>query len=153
MCVLDWKAFQEKVHTYIANDSARATSNLQAGPPAIDDAERTLTVQFYLKKCMLRRLKTSKILGEPIVVLPGKRVDLTILEFTPAERSIYDAIERAGQVLANEFLAAGKSDMRRLGKKHVADCAGKVLKRSMAIRAILTRLRQATNHPTISRLI
>lgn len=44
---------------------------------------------------LLRRTKDSLLDGEPIVDLPARQVELVRLQFTAAERTAYDELQRS----------------------------------------------------------
>lgn len=77
---------------------------------------------------LLRRAKSDKIDGKPIIILPKRTVELRELEFTAAERAYYNAQEERAVV-----------DMQRFGIEQGFTSA----------LVILLRLRQACGHPAL----
>jgi SNF2 family DNA or RNA helicase len=87
-------------------------------------------LQTILQVVMLRRTKTSKLNGKPIVSLPPRIVELEVGEFSQAEREFYDNLKRSVQSELNSMSAEGS-----LGSNYVN------------ILWMLLRLRQCCNHP------
>ena len=79
---------------------------------------------------MLRRTKTSKLNGKPIVSLPPRIVELEVGVFSPEEREFYDNLKRSVESELKTMSAAGS-----LSSNYVN------------ILWMLLRLRQACNHP------
>ncbi|KAM0793370.1 hypothetical protein ACM66B_000825 [Microbotryomycetes sp. NB124-2] len=88
--------------------------------------------QAILASCMIRRRKDTKLDGKELVTLPEKACDDTMLELTPEERSIYDAVEKKSQVAFNKFMKAGT-----------------VMKNYANVLTMLLRLRQVCLHPAL----
>ncbi|KAI0089494.1 SNF2 family N-terminal domain-containing protein [Irpex rosettiformis] len=89
-------------------------------------------LQVVFKTTLLRRLKDSKLNGEPLVTLPLKIVELIKLEFSREERDVYDMVETRSQRIFNRFLKNGT-----------------VLKNYLSVLALLFRLRQICSHPAL----
>jgi DNA repair protein RAD5 len=90
-------------------------------------------VQIILESVLLRREKSMKDRdGQPIVPLPPKNIIEERLDFTDAEREIYNRIYKDAR---SQFL----------GYK----AEGNVMKNVTAIFAVLMRLRQAVLHPAL----
>ncbi|KAF8749771.1 SNF2 family N-terminal domain [Rhizoctonia solani] len=87
----DWSEFNEK----IVGESSKRDPSLLAGAQAL------------LKKCLLRRTKNSKLEGKPLITLPPKTIDMEMLEFSPDERQVYQAVEARQQQTLNKFIRAG----------------------------------------------
>ncbi|KLT46105.1 hypothetical protein CC85DRAFT_310121 [Cutaneotrichosporon oleaginosum] len=90
--------------------------------------------QAILKPLMLRRNKETELNGKRILELPPKTVNLAYQEFELDERAIYAAIEQRARVKVTKYLKAGT-----------------VLKNYHVVLVLLTRLRQAVNHPWLLR--
>ncbi|KAK4055289.1 hypothetical protein OIV83_000572 [Microbotryomycetes sp. JL201] len=88
--------------------------------------------QAILASCMIRRRKDTKLDGKELITLPEKVCDDTLLELSPEERSIYDAVERKSQVAFNKFMKAGT-----------------VMKNYANVLTMLLRLRQVCLHPAL----
>ncbi|KAL1921399.1 uncharacterized protein VTP21DRAFT_11115 [Calcarisporiella thermophila] len=87
-------------------------------------------VQAVLKTMLLRRRKSDKINGKPILVLPTKEVTLQQDEFTPEERDFYDSLEKQSRLNFEKYVKAGT-----------------VMRNYTNILLLLLRLRQAVLHP------
>ncbi|KAI5922278.1 SNF2 family N-terminal domain-containing protein [Camillea tinctor] len=94
----------------------------------VSEAMRKL--QALLKAIMLRRTKTSKIDGKPIITLKEKTEEVVHVVFSADEQDYYDKLEKESRVQFNKYLRQGT-----IGK-HYANAL-----------AILLRLRQACCHP------
>ncbi|KAG0015645.1 hypothetical protein BGZ80_009728, partial [Entomortierella chlamydospora] len=64
-------------------------------------------VQVLLKAICLRRTKTCKVDGKPILNLPARRVDRVATEFSPDERAFYMALETRTRERFNAYVKAG----------------------------------------------
>ncbi|KAF9172159.1 hypothetical protein BGX21_005823 [Mortierella sp. AD011] len=87
-------------------------------------------VQVLLKAICLRRTKTCKVDGKPILNLPARRVDRVATEFSPDERAFYMALETRTRERFNAYVKAGT-----------------VMNNYSNILVLLLRLRQACCHP------
>ncbi|KAK9063856.1 hypothetical protein SSX86_017728 [Deinandra increscens subsp. villosa] len=91
-----------------------------------------MKLQAVLKAIMLRRTKGSLIDGKPIINLPPKTINLTMVDFSPEERAFYLKLE---------------SESRSRFKAYAA--AGTVSQNYANILLMLLRLRQACDHPLL----
>ncbi|KAJ7762016.1 SNF2 family DNA-dependent ATPase [Mycena maculata] len=110
----DWIAFHEHV----------AKVQLEDAPLAGRRA------QVILKPLLLRRTKTSKLEGKPILTLPPKDIEIVKLKFTDEERELYDSFEKRTKIRLNRFIRDGT-----LVKNHAA------------VLVMILRLRQLCCHP------
>ncbi|KIO28801.1 hypothetical protein M407DRAFT_229387 [Tulasnella calospora MUT 4182] len=109
--------------------SSITTPFLNQDPKCLD------VVQIVLESVLLRREKTMKDRdGRSIVSLPPKEVKTETLEFSPAERKIYDSIYADAKHAYDAFNARGA-----------------VGKNMSNILAMLMKLRQAVLHPSLIR--
>lgn len=86
--------------------------------------------QAILHPLMLRRNKDTELNGQRILNLPPKTVNMAWQNFELDERAIYAAIEQRARVKVTKFIRRGD-----------------VMKHYHVILVLLTRLRQAANHP------
>ncbi|CAH0484480.1 unnamed protein product [Peronospora farinosa] len=99
-----------------------------------DDVNALGRLKVILTPILLRRTKQSRDkLGNMIVHLPPKHVDLVKLEFSPDERTFYQAVYDKSRAEFNGFVASGTA-----------------MTSYVAIFALLLRLRQACDHPLIA---
>jgi len=82
---------------------------------------------------MLRRRKTDLLNGKPLIVLPGRSVQVVPCEFDDAERQFYTALE-----------SKIEEEVAKYMKK------GDVMKNYTSVLVLLLRLRQGTS---ISRFV
>ena len=87
-------------------------------------------LQALCKAIMLRRTKSSKIDGQPILQLPEKTIDEQQAVFSRDEKEFYQALESKAKITFNKYLKAGT-----VGRNY-----------SNAL-VLLLRLRQACCHP------
>jgi SNF2 family DNA or RNA helicase len=87
-------------------------------------------LQVLLKAVLLRRTKTSKIDGKPILQLPPRVTEQVHAVFSEDEQQFYDALENKTQLQFNRYLQAGT-----VGRNY------------SNILVLLLRLRQACCHP------
>lgn len=87
-------------------------------------------LQALCKAIMLRRTKTSKIDGQPILQLPEKTIEQQHAAFSEDELAFYQALEDKTKITFNKYLKAGT-----VGRNY-----------SNAL-VLLLRLRQACCHP------
>ncbi|KAK2820037.1 hypothetical protein FQN49_007782 [Arthroderma sp. PD_2] len=87
-------------------------------------------LQALLKAILLRRVKTSKIDGKPILQLPPRVTEKIHTVFSPDEQSFYQALETRSQLQFNRYLRAGT-----VGRNY------------SNVLVLLLRLRQACCHP------
>jgi SNF2 family DNA or RNA helicase len=95
-----------------------------------NDHEGRISQQNVLSRVMLRRTKTSKLGGKPILDLPERVPKSIKLEFSAEEREFYDALEKKAAVIFNRY-------MRR----------NNVIKNYAHILSLLLSLRRACDHP------
>ncbi|KAF9286692.1 hypothetical protein BGZ68_002645 [Mortierella alpina] len=112
----EWANFREKISTPMKRSQ-------QYGPAM-------QRVQALLKAVCLRRTKTSKVDGKPILNLPARNVDKVETQFSVDERAFYDALEQRTRDRFNAYVKAGT-----------------VMKNYSNILLLLLRLRQACCHP------
>ncbi|PWY88357.1 hypothetical protein BO70DRAFT_427146 [Aspergillus heteromorphus CBS 117.55] len=89
-----------------------------------------LQLQVLLKAVLLRRTKTSKIDGKPILQLPPKVSERVHAVFSEDEQEFYNALETQTQLEVNRYIEAGT-----MGRNY------------SNILVLLLRLRQACCHP------
>ncbi|KAF3490605.1 RING-13 protein [Arthroderma uncinatum] len=87
-------------------------------------------LQALLKAILLRRMKTSKIDGKPILQLPPRVTEKVHTIFSEDEHSFYQALETQSQLQFNRYLRAGT-----VGRNY------------SNVLVLLLRLRQACCHP------
>lgn len=87
-------------------------------------------MQVLLKAVLLRRTKTSKIDGRPILQLPPRITEEVHAVFSEDEQEFYNALENKTQLQFNRYLKAGT-----IGRNY------------SNILVLLLRLRQACCHP------
>ncbi|KAL1962169.1 hypothetical protein VTN77DRAFT_515 [Rasamsonia byssochlamydoides] len=87
-------------------------------------------LQVLLKAVLLRRTKTSKIDGKPILQLPPRITEEVHAVFSEDEQEFYNALENKTQLQFNKYLQAGT-----IGRNY------------SNILVLLLRLRQACCHP------
>ncbi|KAF9966206.1 hypothetical protein BGZ70_002985 [Mortierella alpina] len=112
----EWDNFRDKISTPMKR-------SLQYGPAM-------QRVQALLKAVCLRRTKTSKVDGKPILNLPARNVEKVETQFSVDERAFYDALEQRTRDRFNAYVKAGT-----------------VMKNYSNILLLLLRLRQACCHP------
>lgn len=96
-----------------------------------DSQRRALQqLQVLLKAVLLRRTKTSKIDGKPILRLPPRVTEKVHAVFNEDEQELYNALESKTQIQFNRYLEAGT-----IGRNY------------SNILVLLLRLRQACCHP------
>ncbi|KAF5099768.1 hypothetical protein D0Z00_001509 [Geotrichum galactomycetum] len=108
--------------------------NKEIGNPIVKygtpDAMRKL--QALLKAILLRRTKSSKIDGKPILQLPPKEIEVVNSEMDDDEQEFYHALERGAQEKMNKYIT---SDTLKMNYSNVL--------------VLLLRLRQACCHPKL----
>ena len=87
-------------------------------------------LQALLKAILLRRTKTSKIDGQPIIRIPERTVEEAHAAFSQDEQQVYHALEHNSQLTFNKYLRAGT-----VGKNY------------SNMLTLLLRLRQCCCHP------
>ncbi|XP_030431203.1 helicase-like transcription factor isoform X2 [Gopherus evgoodei] len=87
-------------------------------------------LQALIKNITLRRTKTSKIKGKPVLELPERKVFIQHVTLTEEERKIYQSVKNEGKVAISRYFNEGTV------LAHYADVLG-----------VLLRLRQLCCHP------
>lgn len=91
-------------------------------------------LRVILQNILLRRTKTTKIDGDPIISLPERRVNLVKIDFSKEERKFYDRVEKEA-----------------MSKMKAIQSEGTVGQNYISMLYMLLRLRQACNHPLLVR--
>ncbi|NXK50835.1 HLTF factor, partial [Chauna torquata] len=89
-------------------------------------------LQSLVKSITLRRTKTSKVKGKPILELPERKVLIQHITLTEEERQIYQSVKKEGKAAISRFFSEGTV------LAHYADVLG-----------VLLRLRQLCCHPQL----
>ncbi|NXN52398.1 HLTF factor, partial [Rynchops niger] len=87
-------------------------------------------LQSLIRSITLRRTKTSKVKGKPILELPERKVLIQHVTLTEEERQIYQSVKKEGKAAISSFFSEGTV------LAHYADILG-----------VLLRLRQLCCHP------
>ncbi|KFV39960.1 Helicase-like transcription factor, partial [Gavia stellata] len=87
-------------------------------------------LQSLIRSITLRRTKTSKVKGKPILELPERKVLIQHVTLTEGERQIYQSVKKEGKAAISRFFSEGTV------LAHYADILG-----------VLLRLRQLCCHP------
>ncbi|NP_001090145.1 helicase-like transcription factor L homeolog [Xenopus laevis] len=87
-------------------------------------------LQALIKNITLRRTKTSKIRGRPVLDLPERKVFIQHVELSEEEREIYESMKNEGKAVISRYVDEGTV------LSHYAD-----------VLAVLLRLRQLCCHP------
>ncbi|NWX48779.1 HLTF factor, partial [Steatornis caripensis] len=87
-------------------------------------------LQSLIRSITLRRTKTSKLKGKPILELPERKVLIQHVTLTEEERQIYQSVKKEGKAAIGRFFSEGTV------LAHYADILG-----------VLLRLRQLCCHP------
>ncbi|NXW15141.1 HLTF factor, partial [Circaetus pectoralis] len=87
-------------------------------------------LQSLIRSITLRRTKTSKVKGKPILELPERKVLIQHVTLTEEERQIYQSVKEEGKAAISRFFSEGTV------LAHYADILG-----------VLLRLRQLCCHP------
>ncbi|KFZ55259.1 Helicase-like transcription factor, partial [Antrostomus carolinensis] len=87
-------------------------------------------LQSLIRSITLRRTKTSKVKGKPILELPERKVLIQHITLTEEERQIYQSVKKEGKAAISRFFSEGTV------LAHYADILG-----------VLLRLRQLCCHP------
>lgn len=91
------------------------------------------TLRVLLRAIMLRRMKSSKLDGKPLVDLPPKTEEIAHVVFDEDERGFYTNLEARTKITFNKYLRAGT-----VGKNY------------SNVLVLLLRLRQACCHPHLN---
>ncbi|XP_043926554.1 helicase-like transcription factor [Protopterus annectens] len=103
-------------------------------PVTIGDHGGLKRLQALIKNITLRRTKTSKVKGKPVLVLPERKVFVQYVELSSEERRIYDAVKNDGRNVIGRYVNEGSV------LTHYAD-----------VLAVLVRLRQLCCHSRLFR--
>ncbi|NWR62839.1 HLTF factor, partial [Bucorvus abyssinicus] len=87
-------------------------------------------LQSLIRSITLRRTKTSKVKGKPVLELPERKVLIQHVALTEEERQIYQSVQKEGKAAISRFFTDGTV------LAHYADILG-----------VLLRLRQLCCHP------
>ncbi|XP_009466757.1 PREDICTED: helicase-like transcription factor [Nipponia nippon] len=87
-------------------------------------------LQSLIRSITLRRTKTSKVKGKPVLELPERKVLIQYVTLTEEERQIYQSVKEEGKAAISRFFSEGTV------LAHYADILG-----------VLLRLRQLCCHP------
>ncbi|XP_009981497.1 PREDICTED: helicase-like transcription factor [Tauraco erythrolophus] len=87
-------------------------------------------LQSLIRRITLRRTKTSKVEGKPILDLPERKVLIQHVTLAEEERQIYQSVKKEGKAVISRFFSEGTV------LAHYADILG-----------VLLRLRQLCCHP------
>ncbi|XP_075013701.1 helicase-like transcription factor isoform X3 [Calonectris borealis] len=87
-------------------------------------------LQSLIRSITLRRTKTSKVKGKPVLELPERKVLIQHVTLTEEERQIYQSVKKEGRAAISRFFSEGTV------LAHYADILG-----------VLLRLRQLCCHP------
>ncbi|NXJ63333.1 HLTF factor, partial [Rostratula benghalensis] len=89
-------------------------------------------LQSLIRNITLRRTKTSKVKGKPVLELPERKVLIQYVTLTEEERQIYRSVKKEGKAAISRFFSEGTV------LAHYADVLG-----------VLLRLRQLCCHPRL----
>ncbi|XP_010181283.1 PREDICTED: helicase-like transcription factor, partial [Mesitornis unicolor] len=87
-------------------------------------------LQSLIRSITLRRTKTSKVKGKPVLELPERKVLIQYVTLSEEERQVYQSVKKEGKATISRFFSEGTV------LAHYADVLG-----------ILLRLRQLCCHP------
>ncbi|KAM6305123.1 helicase-like transcription factor [Aegotheles albertisi] len=87
-------------------------------------------LQSLIRSITLRRTKTTKVKGRPILELPERKVRIQHVTLTEQERQVYQSVKKKGKAAISRFFSEGTV------LAHYADILG-----------VLLRLRQLCCHP------
>ncbi|XP_078524110.1 helicase-like transcription factor isoform X2 [Lissotriton helveticus] len=99
-------------------------------PVTMGDAGGLRRLQSLIKTITLRRTKTSKVKGKPVLELPERKVFVQHVTLSDEERQIYDSMKKEGTAAIGRYFNEGTV------LTHYAD-----------VLALLVRLRQLCCHP------
>lgn len=108
--------------------------NLEIGNPIQRFADRRALrkLQVLLKAILLRRTKTSKIDGQPILQLPPRTITVESVILDNDELEFYNSLEKSAKTQMNQFISQGT-----------------ISRNYSSILVLLLRLRQACCHPKL----
>lgn len=109
------------------------TFKIHIGNKAPKDAETaTAKMAVIVKKHLLRRRKDDMLDGRPLLQLKPKHIEMVLVDLSPEERKIYDAVEKRQQQTITRFLRAGT-----------------LIKNYQFVLVMILRLRQVCCHPQL----
>ena len=119
-----------------SSSAAAAASTASAALVQTDEQKRSIARQV-IDKCVLRRNKTDILAGtnKPILQLPKKKLAALSIKLEGKFREAYMAIEGNAREMVEKVAELKKKDKISHGEAN------------MILIALLTRLRQAANHP------
>ena len=117
----DWQMFRDQILKPLTGSGYYSERNR-------DSSMKQL--QSIIRAIMLRRTKTSKIDGKPILQLPNRTIGVVNVKFNKDEHEFYSALEARAQLQFNRYLKEGS-----------------VMKNYATALVLLLRLRQACCHP------
>ncbi|XP_063772026.1 helicase-like transcription factor [Pseudophryne corroboree] len=99
-------------------------------PVTMGDQGGLRRLQALIKNVTLRRTKTSRVKGKPVLELPERKVYVQHIELSAEERQIYESMKNEGKAVIGRYFNEGTV------LTHYAD-----------VLAVLMRLRQLCCHP------
>ncbi|XP_040283968.1 helicase-like transcription factor [Bufo bufo] len=99
-------------------------------PVTMGDQGGLRRLQALVKNVTLRRTKTSKVKGKPVLELPERKVYIQYVKLSTEERKIYESMQNEGKAIIGRYFNEGTV------LTHYAD-----------VLAVLVRLRQLCCHP------
>ncbi|XP_040205021.1 helicase-like transcription factor isoform X2 [Rana temporaria] len=99
-------------------------------PVRMGDEGGLRRLQALIKNITLRRTKTTKVKGKPVLQLPERKVYVQHIKLSSEERKIYESMQNEGKVIISRYFNEGTV------LTHYAD-----------VLAVLVRLRQICCHP------
>ncbi|KAM5165125.1 helicase-like transcription factor [Mantella aurantiaca] len=99
-------------------------------PVSMGDQGGLRRLQALIKNITLRRTKTTKVKGKPVLQLPERKVYIQHIKLSPEERQIYESMQNEGKLIISRYFNEGTV------LTHYAD-----------VLALLVRLRQLCCHP------
>lgn len=121
---------EKKFNTDIGNILDNKSKSKFRSAPNMQGALKKLRV--LLKAIMLRRTKSSKIDGKPLLQLTPREIEINNLTFSPDEQEYYNYLETGAIQTMNKYLVSGS-----------------ITKNYSNILVMLLRLRQCCCHPKI----
>ncbi|XP_069831488.1 helicase-like transcription factor [Dendropsophus ebraccatus] len=101
-------------------------------PVTVGDQEGLRRLQALIKCITLRRTKTTKVNGKPVLELPERKVFIQYIKLSTEERQIYESMQNEGKAIIGRYFKEGTV------LTHYAD-----------VLAVLVRLRQLCCHPNL----
>ncbi|KAK9839761.1 hypothetical protein WJX84_000502 [Apatococcus fuscideae] len=123
----DFSIFTSQIRSRLGTVSKK-----QNQPSLQERKEGFRELRIALQSITMRRLKSDKINGRPIITLPPKTIEIRELEFTPEEMDFYESMEKQSQA---RFLKYVRQNFRQ-NYHHIL--------------VLLLRLRQACVHPYLA---